>query len=210
MQTTYRVSHLSDPRQVATSLNIARRKTDALDLSSDQLTLLVDRSTDTAATIRATATGTVPTTGQGVEIYHNGLTSSSGIGSLICYDRANAAWQALNIGGSSIALQVAGVTTASVDATSINLASGMVLKNNGTQVVGPRSTGWTADTGTAEKGAHATYTAGATLTFTDPPTAAEMSALATRLAAVETALQGVTRGQKAIKDGLATHGLVGA
>jgi hypothetical protein len=116
----------------------------------------------------------------------------------------------LTFSGSSIALQVAGVTTASVDAASINLASGMVLKNNGTQVVGPRSTGWTADTGTAEKGAHATYTAGSTLTFTDPPTAAEMSALATRLAAVETALQGVTRGQKAIKDGLTTHGLVGA
>lgn len=78
------------------------------------------------------------------------------------------------------------------------------------QVVGARSTGWTADTGTAEKGAHATYTAGATLTFTDPPTAAEMSALATRLAAVETALQGVTRGQMAIKAAITTHGLIGA
>lgn len=41
--TTYRVSFQSDPRQFATSLNIARRKTDPLDLSSDQLTLTVDR-----------------------------------------------------------------------------------------------------------------------------------------------------------------------
>lgn len=77
------------------------------------------------------------------------------------------------------------------------------------QVVGARITGWTADTGTAEKTAHATYAAGVTLTFTDPPTAAEMTALATRLAAVELALQGATRGQKAVKDGLITHGLIG-
>jgi hypothetical protein len=77
------------------------------------------------------------------------------------------------------------------------------------QVVGARITGWVADTGTAEKTAHATYAAGTTLTFTDPPAAAEMTALATRLAAVETALQGATRGQKAVKDGLITHGLIG-
>lgn len=77
-------------------------------------------------------------------------------------------------------------------------------------LVGVKSTGWTADTGTAEKTAHATYAAGATLTFTDPPTAGEMTALATRLAAVETALQGVTRSEMAVKDALITHGLIGA
>jgi hypothetical protein len=43
MQTTYRTNHLTDPRHVAISLNIARRKTDPLDLSADQSTLIVDR-----------------------------------------------------------------------------------------------------------------------------------------------------------------------
>lgn len=93
--------------------------------------------------------------------------------------------------------------------TSWNLATGFVYKINSVQVLGPRSTGWTADTGTAEKGAHATYTKGANLTFTDPPTAAEMTALATRLAAVETAVQNASRGQKAIKDAATTHGIIG-
>lgn len=139
MQTTYRVGPKPRPRQVATSLNIARRKTDALDLSSDQSTLTIDRN--------AALTGNFDVTG----FY----------------------------------------TVAA------------------TQVVGPRQTGWIADTGTAETTAHATYTKGANLTFSDPPTAAEMAALVTRLAAVELALQGVTRGQKAVKDAAILHGLVG-
>jgi hypothetical protein len=212
--TTTRVSHLSDARQVATSLNIARRKTDPLDLSSDQLTLLVDRqisvtgNIDAAGTVRAT-TGITPTTGQGVEVYHNGLTEASGIGTILCYDRAGAVYQELDINALTIKLQVSGTTIATIDSASVNLASGKVYKINSTQVVGPRSTGWTADTGTAEKGAHATYTAGSTLTFTDPPTAAEMSALATRIADIETAVQNFSRGQKAIKDAITTHGLIG-
>lgn len=84
------------------------------------------------------------------------------------------------------------------------------LKIDGTKVLGPRSTGWTADTGTADKGSKATYTAGATLTFTNPPTAGEMSALATRLAAVEAALQNVSRAMKAVKDAGIGHGFIGA
>jgi hypothetical protein len=80
----------------------------------------------------------------------------------------------------------------------------------GTQVVGPRQTGWVADTGTAEKTAHATYTAGTTLTFSASYTQSELTALATRLAAVEAALQGVTRGQKAIKDERFAAGSIGA
>lgn len=52
---TTRVSHLSDPRQFATSLNIARRKTDALDLTSDQLKVTIDR--DVALTGNFDATG---------------------------------------------------------------------------------------------------------------------------------------------------------
>lgn len=84
-----------------------------------------------------------------------------------------------------------------------------VYEVDSVQVVGNRSTGWAADTGTAEKTAHATYTKGANLTFTDPPTAAEMSALVTRLANIETALQNASRGKKAVKDALIAHGLIG-
>jgi hypothetical protein len=139
MLTTGRVSHLSDPRQIAQSLNIARQKTDPLDLSADQLTMTVDRNGD--------VTGN---------------------------------W---NLSG---AYKIASV-----------------------QVVGPRITGWTADTGTAEPTAHATYTAGTTLTYSSSYVQAEQTAMATRMAAVEAALQSVTRGQKAIKDALLTHGLIG-
>lgn len=138
--TALRVSHLSDQRQVAGAVNTALKRTDAVGLSADQLTFLIDRN--------AAVTGNFDVTG--------------------------------------------------------------FYTVDGTQVVGNRQTGWTADTGTAEKTAHATYTAGTTLTFTDPPTAAEMSALATRIAAIEAALQGATRGQKAIKDAMLTHGLTGA
>lgn len=77
------------------------------------------------------------------------------------------------------------------------------------QVVGARNTGWTADTGTAEKTAHATYTAGTTLTYSAAYVQAEQTAMATRMAAVEAALQNVTRGQMAIKTALTTHGLIG-
>jgi hypothetical protein len=80
----------------------------------------------------------------------------------------------------------------------------------GVQVLGPRLTGWVADTGTAETTAHATYTAGTTLTFSATYTQSELNALATRLAAVEAALQGVTRGQKALKDAAISHGLIGS
>lgn len=83
------------------------------------------------------------------------------------------------------------------------------LSINGTKVLGPRVTGFTADTGTAEKTAHATYAAGTTLTFSATYTQAELTALATRLAAVEAALQSTTRGQKALKDALIAHGIVG-
>lgn len=95
------------------------------------------------------------------------------------------------------------------DLTAVNSNITGVYEIASVQVVGPRNTGWTADTGTAEKTAHATYVAGSALTFTDPPTAAEMSALATRLHNVELALQSVTRGQMAIKSALITHGLIG-
>jgi hypothetical protein len=177
MQTTYRVSHLSDQRQIATSLNIARRKTDPLDLSSDQTTLLVDRP--------MTVTGDV-----------------GGVNGTYSGDLA-----AVNTTLTGNLVAVAGTFSADIAAVNANISG--VYEVASVQVVGPRQTGWTADTGTAEKTAHATYTAGSTLTFSDPPTATEMSALATRLHSVEVALQGATRGQMAVKTALMTHGLLG-
>lgn len=41
-----RVSHLSDDRQKVSAINGALRKTDAFDLSADQLTVTVDRDVD--------------------------------------------------------------------------------------------------------------------------------------------------------------------
>jgi hypothetical protein len=140
VQTTYRVSHLSDPRQVATSLNIARRKTDALDLSSDQATLLVDRP-----------------------------------------------------------MSITGGAALTANLTAVNVDLTGVYKVATIQVVGARSTGWTADTGTAEKGAKATYTAP---TISNPPTQTEVQNIAN-------AVQGATRELKALKDALLTHGLIG-
>ena len=203
-----RPTHLSDARQVTAAVRGVQRRTDALDVSADQTTVTVDRSADIAGTIRAT-TGVTPTSGQGVEVYHNGLTGGSGIGSIACYDRTNAAWQALNIGGSAIALQVGGVTTATVDAASVNLSAGMVLKVNSVQVVGPRITGWAADTGTASTASNATYTAGATLTYSAAYTQSELTATGTRIAAIEAALQAATQELKALKDAAFTHGLIG-
>jgi hypothetical protein len=81
---------------------------------------------------------------------------------------------------------------------------------NNVQVIGPQSPGWTADTGTADRTAHATYAAGTTLTFSAGYVQAEHTAMATRLAAVEAALQASTRAQKALKDDLLVHGLFGA
>jgi hypothetical protein len=105
-----------------------------------------------------------------------------------------------------------GAFVAEINGNRIDLQSGKWLSVAGTQVVAARKTGWSVDTGTSKRTANATYTAGATLTFTDPPTAAEMTALATRLAAVEAALQDDTQTTKALKDDLhntAGHGLIG-
>lgn len=99
---------------------------------------------------------------------------------------------------------------ATVTSTGLNLITGKTLTVNGTQVLAARRTGWTADSGTAKRTANTTYAAGATLTFTDPPTAAEMTALATRLAAVEAALQNASQTIKALKDDSITHGFIGA
>jgi len=63
-----------------------------------------------------------------------------------------------------------------------------------------KSTGWTADTGTAEKTAHATYTGGtAGATYTQA-----------EITAIRNSLQDVSRGQKAIKDALLALNILGA
>jgi hypothetical protein len=97
-----------------------------------------------------------------------------------------------------------------VDATGV--VTGISYKVGTLQLVGARKTGWAVDTGTAKRTANATYAAGATLTFSAGYVQAEMTALATRLAVVETALQNETQTMKALKDDLhatAGHGLIG-
>ena len=77
------------------------------------------------------------------------------------------------------------------------------------QVVGPRQTGWAADTGTAKKTTQATYAAGAGLTYSAAYVQAELTATGTRIAAMEAALQNASQTIKALKDALILHGLIG-
>lgn len=78
-----------------------------------------------------------------------------------------------------------------------------------TKVVGARVTGWTADTGTAKRTANASYVTGSTLTVGVAYSQAEVTAIITRLALVEAALQDSMQAQKAMKDDLIAHGLIG-
>lgn len=109
----------------------------------------------------------------------------------------------------SVTLSHAGTQVAATASTGLDLSTGKALSVNGTQVVVARKTGWSADTGTDKRTANATYAAGSSLTFTDPPTASEMSALATRIADIETGLQNASRTQKSLKADLTSHGLIG-
>jgi len=77
--------------------------------------------------------------------------------------------------------------------------TGSALEMNGTQVVGPRDTGWSADTGTAKKTANATYTAP---TISGSYTQAEVQAIAN-------ALQDASRTIKALKDAGIAAGSIG-
>lgn len=56
-----RVSHLSDARQIAAHVNKALRKTDALDLSSDQLTVTLDRDGDVTGSMNVSGAYKVAT-----------------------------------------------------------------------------------------------------------------------------------------------------
>lgn len=86
----------------------------------------------------------------------------------------------------------------------VSLTLGVWVQN--LQVLGGRKTGWALDTGTARRAANASYAAGATLTFGATYVQAELTALATRLASVESALQNATETIKALKDDLHADG----
>lgn len=66
------------------------------------------------------------------------------------------------------------------------------------RVVGPRRTGWAGDTGTAKRSANATYAATAGATYNQAAMQALMDAV-----------RDATQTQKAIKDDLTAHGLIG-
>lgn len=94
------------------------------------------------------------------------------------------------------AYQVNSVEVGRFDATGLNLTG--VLKVATNQVVGARATGWTAGTGTANKGAFAAY-AGAT------HTGAYVQAT---VQALDDAARNASQRVKAIEDALRTHGLI--
>lgn len=74
------------------------------------------------------------------------------------------------------------------------------LKVQGTQVLGPRRVGWTLPTGTESRATFATYTAP---TISNPPTQAEVQAIADHL-------QIISRHNFALINDLMTHGMIGA
>lgn len=152
-----RVSHLSDPRQVALAINGALLRTDPFGfVDSTQATMTVDRPMNIAGNVAVT-----------------GNSSSTG------------------------------------DMSAVNFNASGVYEIASIQVVGPRQTGWVADTGTAKKTANATYAAGTSLTYSATYTQSELTATGTRIAAIETALQNLSQEVKALKDALMTTGLIG-
>lgn len=89
----------------------------------------------------------------------------------------------------------ASVTNAGV----LNLPSGGAFQVNSVQVVNGRKTGWTADTGTDNRAAVATYTGGTAAAAYDQ----------TEITGIKNALQAVSQQMKALKADLTSHGLIG-
>ncbi len=85
-----------------------------------------------------------------------------------------------------------------VETFGINMSNGN-LRIMGLTIMKDRNTGWTADTGTASKASHATYSGTASVGYVQ----AEMQALMD-------AVLGVTQSMKAIKDMGINHGFIGA
>ncbi|MGX8941622.1 hypothetical protein ACWWJF_15930 [Symbiopectobacterium sp. Eva_TO] len=80
--------------------------------------------------------------------------------------------------------------------SSLGIVTKLLIDNK--QVVGPRETGWTAATGTANKG---TFNADLTFPVSDPPTQSEIQAIANALVAER-------QRTKALEDALRAHGLI--
>lgn len=81
----------------------------------------------------------------------------------------------------------------------LDMSANPNLRVAGTKVVGSRDTGWTADTGTAKKTANATYSGTAEVSYTQATIQTLMNAV-----------RDATQTQKAMKDALISHGLIGA
>lgn len=100
------------------------------------------------------------------------------------------------------ALQLIPYTAGTLGSVTVAFRDTGNMEINGTQVIGPRKTGWTADTGTAKRSANATYTA---------PTASATYSQA-EMQAVMNALRDATQTIKSLKDDLFAstgHGLIG-
>ena len=132
--------------------------------------------------------------GPACELYY----SSGGL--LISLDRTTAAYQSMTHRASSHVFQIAQVTAATISSTALNLSTGVAYRINGTQVVTARRTGWASPTGTAARGAFATYAAPA---IASPPAQAEVQAIADHV-------QLLSQRVKALVDDLTAHGLIGA
>jgi hypothetical protein len=112
-------------------------------------------------------------------------------------------------GTNGVVLRHNGTAVATTVAGGLDLPSGKVLSIAGTQVIGPRQTGWAADTGTAKKTATAAYVVGSALSASAAYVQAEATAVITRQGLVEAALRDATQEIKAIKDALIAHGIIG-
>lgn len=92
---------------------------------------------------------------------------------------------------------------AALSSSAFNLSAGVVYQVAGSQVVGARKTGWTLPTGTVDRSTFATYTAP---TISNPPTQAEVQAIANHVQVLSRHLMALLTDLHAT----AGHGLIGA
>lgn len=175
-------------------------------------------------TVSGTTTGTGLATFLDGLVVRNGTVNTQSIIVNFAYDTDQIAWRIGLEANNSLSLFSYNVSTGAFIANPLNLtqAGALTIQGaiagfstlfisstinttgtylvNSTQVVGARNTGWGTDTGTAKKTANTVYTAP---TISNPPTQAEVQAMAN-------ALQNASQTIKALKDALATHGLIGA
>jgi hypothetical protein len=113
------------------------------------------------------------------------------------------------ITGAAIALESTGAIKMNYTLGAIQFLNTTVVKNSfntitgaisigSNQVLGPRITGWTADTGTSKRGSSATFSQTAPASYSQ-----------SSMQAVNDAVAAVTQAMKALKDDLITHGSIG-